>query len=82
MRRLFSKLAVVICLFLATGFAMLAVGQGSQGVVPPHAVGVKPAPVQPDPPSSQVYAPQPTTPPYWTKLNNAPPVSLGHAAAH
>ncbi len=77
MRRLFSKLAVVICLFLATGFAMLAVGQGSQGVVPPHAVGVKPAPVQPDPPSSQVYAPQPTTPPYWTKLNNAPPVSLG-----
>ena len=75
MRDLCSKFRVALCFFLAAGSADLALGQTSHRVFPPHAVGVKPLPVHPAQPHSQGYAPSGS--PFWTKLNNAPPVSLG-----
>ena len=77
MRCLRSKFGVAVWFFLVAGFAILAIGQSAERVTPPHAVGVNPPPVQPAPPHTQIYAPPSTTPPYWTKLNNAPAVSVG-----
>ena len=70
-----SKFRVALCFFLVAGSANLTLGQTSHRVLPPHAVGVKPLPVQRAKSHSQNYAP--SGGPYWTKLNNAPQVSLG-----
>ncbi len=77
MRCLLSRFAVAVCFFLVGGCATLAIGQSAEQVTPPHAVGVNPPAVRPAPLHTEIYAPPSTTPPYWTKLNNAPPVSVG-----
>src|SRR5438270_4716781 len=77
MRPLFTRLNVSLCLIGIACSTMLAAAQNSQRPIPPHAVGVNPAAVRPAPPNSQLYSSQPGTAPFWTKLNNAPPVSLG-----
>jgi hypothetical protein len=77
MRRLCSTFTIAVCVFFAAGSAILATGQNSQRPLPPHAVGVTPAPVRPAEPNTQVYATQSSAGPYWTRLINAPPVSVG-----
>ena len=76
MRDVCGKFTIALCVLLAGGSAIPLLGQNSQRVLPPHAVGVETLPVQPATPNSQSYVPQ-TSIPYWTKLNNAPPVSVG-----
>ena len=73
MCNLCSKLAIALC--LAVGSAIFVTGQSTQGVLPPFSTKVKPAPVQLG--NSPTSAPPSTTAPNWTRLNNAPPVSLG-----
>jgi hypothetical protein len=74
MRDSCNKFRFALCFLLVAGSAILALGQSSQRVVPPHAVGVPPLPVQP---STQSYTPQPASGAFWTKLNHAPSVSMG-----
>jgi len=78
MRDVCGKFTIALCVLLAGSSAIPVLGQNSHRVLPPHAVGAEPLPVQPAAPNSQSYAPQPSIiGPYWTKLNNAPPVSVG-----
>lgn len=74
MRDLYGKLAVAICTCLVISSAVIAASQNS--VLPPFSTKVKPAPVQLGT-APTAPAPQTGTAPFWTKLNNAPPVSLG-----
>ncbi|HKB99622.1 MAG TPA: hypothetical protein VKD23_12635, partial [Terriglobales bacterium] len=76
MRDVCGKFTIALCVLLAGGSAIAVLGQNSHRVLPPHAVGSEPLPVQPATPNSPSYVPQ-TSIPYWTKLNNAPPVSVG-----
>ena len=77
MRDVCGKFTIALCILLAGSSAISVLGQNSHRVLPPHAVGAEPLPVQPAAPYSQSYVPQTTSGPYWTKLNNAPPVSVG-----
>ncbi|MGA9528543.1 MAG: hypothetical protein WBS24_10540, partial [Terriglobales bacterium] len=78
MRGLSSLTNIALCFFLAAGLPVLAAAQSSQGVLPPHAVGVKPSPMHSAATSSQAIVPQTTkTSPFWTSLSNPAPVSLG-----
>jgi hypothetical protein len=74
MRDLYGKLAVAICTCFVISSAVIAASQNS--VLPPFSTKVKPAPVQLGT-APTAPAPQTSTAPFWTKLNNAPPVSLG-----
>ena len=73
MRHLSSKFTIAVCVFFVAGSAILATGQNSQRPLPPHAVGVTPAPVRSAQPNTQAYATQSSAGPYWTRLINAPP---------
>ena len=75
MRALSSRFAVAVCFVFASGFAFLAAGQSS--VLAPSAVGVSPLPVQPAQPGAQTYFSGAAAGPSWTKLSNAPAVSVG-----
>src|SRR6202795_3068517 len=77
MRDVCGKCTMALCVLLACSSAIPLLGQNSQRVLPPHAGGVEPLPVQPATPNIQSSEPQTTSGPYWTKLNNAPPVSVG-----
>jgi len=75
MRDLCSKFTIALCFVFVIGSAIFVSGQSTQGVLPPFSTNVKPAPVQLG--NSPTSAAQSTNAPFWTKLNNAPPVSLG-----
>lgn len=75
MRDLCSKSMIVACLFVVAGFALTAAGQISQSVLPPLAANAPAPPVHLG--TSKTSPSQSTIAPFWAKLNNAPPVSLG-----
>jgi hypothetical protein len=75
MRDVCSKFAIALCLFLAAGSVTLTSGQNSNSVLPPHPSRVKTPAVHLG--NSSTVSTQSTTAPFWTKLNNAPPVSIG-----
>jgi len=68
-----TKFVTALCLLLAVGPVLLA--QNSNHVLPPHPGRVKTPEVHLG--HSTTVPAQSTTPPFWTKLNNAPPVSIG-----
>ena len=70
-----GKFAIALWILIVFGSAVAANCQNSQGVLPPVSVNVKPAPVQLS--TSTPSSTQSSAAPFWTKLNNAPPVSLG-----
>src|SRR6202007_360911 len=75
MRDVRSKFAIALCFFLTAGSVIFASGQDSNSVLPPHPSRVKTPAVRLG--NSSTVSAQSTTPPFWTKLNNPPPVSIG-----
>ena len=75
MRDVRSNFAVPLCLLLTVGSVVFAFGQNSNPILPPHPSRMKTPAVHLG--NSSTVSSQSTTPPFWTKLNNAPPVSIG-----
>ena len=74
-RDLSRSLAIALCLlFLTAGSVAFASGQNNV-VLPPHSSRVKTPAVHLG--HSDIVSSQSLTPPFWTKLTNAPPVSIG-----
>ena len=74
MSDLCRKLTIAVCLLSIAGYATLASGQNSQGVLPPYAVGAQH--LQPARQGMQSQT-QTRGGPVWTTLSSAPPVSVG-----
>src|ERR1700740_2990118 len=75
MRDVLRSFAIALCLFLTAGSVIFACGQNSNGILPPHPSRVKTPAVHLG--NSRTVSAQSTTAPFWTKLNNPPPVSIG-----
>jgi hypothetical protein len=58
MRDVCGKFTIALCVLLAGGSAIPLLGQNSHRVLPPHAVGSEPLPVQSAAPNRQSYVPQ------------------------
>jgi hypothetical protein len=75
MRVLCSASSIGVCVLAVACCAVPAIGQSSPSVLPPVSTRVKAAPVQLG--NATTTALQSNTAPFWTKLKNAPPVSVG-----
>src|ERR1700746_1421101 len=75
MRVLCSASSIGVCVLAVACCAVPAIGQSSPSVLPPVSTRVKAAPVQLG--NATTSALQSNTAPFWTKLKNAPPVSVG-----